>query len=135
MYKFDLITIISACFLFMVFSCSEKGQSGSRPPMGGQCEYKQYKGKAEIVSVTKRPDAPKEYEVKFSFHTEEPIQEDFAKAEGKEYVLLLSNSAYPGADFLNRYGIAVGKQFDCYMKVITRGTCTPIRFEFPSIDR
>lgn len=127
--------IASVCLLFIVFSCSDKGQSGPRPPVGGECEYKHYKGTAEIVSIAERPNAPKKYEVKFTFHPEEPVKEEFAKTEGKEYLLLLNNSSYPGADFISTYGIAVGTQLDCYMKVITKGTCTPILFEFPTIDR
>ena len=122
-------------FLFTVLSCGVKGQSGSRPPAGGECEYKKYRGKAEIVSITKRTDAPEGYEIRFSFHAEEPVQGGFARVEGKEYLLLLSNSSYPGADFLGTYGVAVGKRFDCYLKVITKGTCTPILFEFPTLDR
>lgn len=135
MYKLDLLVVVSLVSLISMFSCVVKSQSGSRPPVGGQCEYKQYRGKAEIISITKRADAAEGYEIRFSFHTEEPIQEEFARVEGKEYLLLLNNSSYPGADFVGKYGIEVGKRFDCYMKVITKGTCTPILFEFPTMDR
>ncbi len=41
--------------------------------------------------------------------------------------------SYPGPQFLEKYGIGVGKVFDCYLKVIIKGTCTPMLFEFPSI--
>jgi len=46
---------------------------------------------------------------------------------------LLSNLSYPGKAFLEKYDIAVSRDFDCYLKVIIKGTCTPILFEFPSI--
>lgn len=103
--------------------------------VGGPCKYKKYKGKAEIVSVTQRPGASGDYEVKFSFHPEGPIQEPFAKVEGKKWDLSSGGSTHLDADFLSKYGVGTGKSFDCYMDVITRGVCTPVRFEFPSIGQ
>lgn len=108
---------------------------------GGPCEYKIYKGTAEIISIHKK-EMPKDYggpshesyEVKFSYHTDEYIKEAHGKVEGKEHVLLLTNSWYPGPRFLHKYGIAVGKNFDCHLKVITKGPCTPVIFDFPAID-
>lgn len=54
--------------------------------------------------------------------------------EGR-HELRLMNSWYPGARFLERYGIAAGKSFECTLKVITQGTCTPTIIDFPHIDR
>lgn len=109
--------------------------------VGGPCEYKQYKGKATIVSVRQKklPDycerpSYETYDVKFCFTPEEKGGETNAKVEEREYVLMLTNSSYPGLQFLQKYGIEVGKSFDCYLKVITKGTCTPIIFDFPTID-
>lgn len=105
--------------------------------MGGACEYKQYNGDAKIVSITQKEKTHNEshetYEVKFAFTPDQKIQENFARAEGKKFVILLNNSNYPGPKFLEKYGIAVGKVIKCYMKVITGGTCTPVIFEFPTI--
>lgn len=104
--------------------------------VGGRCEYKKYKGQAKISSLTKKiePDNLYEkYEVKFIFIPEEKINEPYAEVEGREFLLLLSNSSYPGPKFLEKYGIEVDRVFDCYLKVITKGTCTPTIFEFPTI--
>jgi len=108
---------------------------------GGLCEYKQYNGKATIISICKKEllnhyggPSYESYEVKFSFSSDEKIREAYAKVEGKEYVLMLTNSWYPGPKFLQKYDIEVGKSFNCYLKVITKGTCTPIIFDFPTID-
>jgi hypothetical protein len=49
--------------------------------------------------------------------------------------LRLINSWYPGPRFLDRYGIAPGKSFACTLEVISQGTCTPVTFDFPGIDR
>jgi|GEM_PF-970479 len=108
---------------------------------GGPCEYKIYKGLARIISIRKK-EMPKgyggpsheSYEVKFSFSTEEEIKEAHGKVEGREYTLKLTNSWYPGPKFLKKYGIEEGKSFDCDLKVITKGTCSPVLFDFPTID-
>ena len=117
--------------------------ASSRVPgvLGGPCEYKQYKGKATIVAIRKRemPEnhgrpADESYEVKFSFFSEEEIKEAYGKVEGKEYAMMLKNSSYPGPKFLEKYDIKTGKSFACYLQVIIRGTCTPVLFDFPTID-
>lgn len=134
-YKTGLgIRVFAGCMAVMVvFGAVSPTFAQTR--VGGPCEYKKYKGKAEIVSITQRPDASGEYEVKFSFHPEEQIQEAFAKVDGKKWSLLPDGSPHLDADFLRKYGVEAGKSFDCYMDVITKGTCTPVRFEFPTIDQ
>lgn len=110
--------------------------------VGGPCEYSKYRGKAVIVSINPKKstgyaDGPsyEGYEVKFRFVAEEEIKEEYGKIKGKEYVLTLTNSWYPGLKFLKKYGIKVGKRFDCFVHVIIKGTCTPIIFDFPAIDQ
>jgi hypothetical protein len=108
---------------------------------GGPCEYKIYEGTAHIISVRKK-ETPKgyggpsyeSYEVMFVFSTDEEIQELHGKTEGKKYSMQLTNSWYLGPKFLEKYGIEEGKVFDCRLKVILKGTCTPVVFHFPDID-
>lgn len=114
----------------------------NRHKVGGLCEYSKYKGKAIIVSIIPKTSSDysagplyEGYEVKFRFVAEEEIKETHGKIEGKEYVLTLTNSWYPGPKFLRKYGIEEGKRFDCFLHVITKGVCTPIMFDFPAIDR
>jgi len=121
-------------FLVSLISCDLAASSSSSPRVGGLCTYKQYKGDAEIVSVTQRPEVPGEYEIKFSFHPQKTIQEEFARVEGRQWLLVEKDSSYPKDDFLTQYGINAGKRFPCYLKVITKGTCTPVLFEFPTIE-
>jgi hypothetical protein len=98
---------------------------------GGPCKYKKYEGRAKIESITQKPKPPSySHEI---FESDQEITENFARAEGKKFVLLLNNSEYPGSKFLKKYNIRVGEIFECYMKVITKGTCTPVIFEFPTI--
>lgn len=125
----SMVLILLALF----FSCDLVAVSPSKQSVGGTCLYKQYKGEAEIISVTQRPDASGEYEIKFSFHPQETIQEDFANVEGKQWLIVQKDSSYPKKDFLTQYGITIGKQVPCYLKVIIKGTCTPLLFDFPTI--
>jgi len=57
------------------------------------------------------------------------------QATEARHELRLMNSWFPGPRFLERYGIAAGKSFECSLKVITQGTCTPTVIDFPAIDR
>ncbi|MBC8466681.1 MAG: hypothetical protein H8D55_02470 [Deltaproteobacteria bacterium] len=141
---FRLMRILLATVLTTLVissSCSAMDNPTKNKVVGGPCEYRAYVGQAKIVSINRvQPkkaanDSSKEiYDVKFSFHPEQEIEEAYGQVEGKKYQLLLNNSSHPGANFLKRYGIELGKQFDCYLKVITRGTCTPVVFDFPTID-
>ena len=117
-----LLLILSAC-----------GMASSSQRVGGPCAYKQYQGDAEIVSVTPAKGMTGEYEIRFSFHPQEKIQEEFARVEGKQWVLVRNDSSFPKKDFLQQYDIKKGNRFPCYMKVIIRGTCTPVLFDFPTI--
>lgn len=101
--------------------------------VGGPCTYKQYKGRAEIISVIPRDGFPGEYEIRFSFRSQKNVQEEFARIEGRQWVLVHKDSSYPKESFLAQYGIKTGKRLPCYMKVITQGTCTPVLFDFPTI--
>lgn len=51
-----------------------------------------------------------------------------------QHQLRLKNSWYPGPRFIKKYAIAPGKSFACTLRIITRGTCTPILFDLPKID-
>lgn len=133
---YHLIISIIFCLILIPFTYAED-KVGEKHLVGGQCEYKQYEGRAQIISITKIADSvtdPNERdEVKFAFIPNREIEESFVQIEGREFLLMLSNSSYPGSRFLEKYGIEVGKVFDCHLKVITKGTCTPVLFEFPSI--
>jgi hypothetical protein len=123
-------------FLIIFLVNANIGMTGERL-VGGQCEYNEYKGTAKITSITKAAGSsgePKErYEVKFSFATDQEIKEPFVRTERKEFDLILKNSSLPSMDFLIKYGVEVGRNFNCLLKAITKGTCTPMLFEFPDI--
>jgi len=108
---------------------------------GGPCEYDDYQGKATILTIRKKK-MPKgyggpshdSYDVKFNFSPSMKIKQAHGKVEGKIYSLKLTNSWYPGPKFLLKYNIKEGKTFNCILKVITKGTCTPTLFDFPDVN-
>ena len=126
-----------------VVSGTDRGEEmRTQRVVGGLCEYKSYRGIATITSVRETKENQESrggpscqgHEVRFSFSSDEKIEESYGNVEGKEYTLKLENSWNPGAKFLKKYGIESGRNFECYLKVITRGTCTPVLFDFPAID-
>jgi len=131
------LLLLSLCWI----SCLAMEKHDNRHVVGGPCDYKVYPGQATILSVQQKERPAKgngrvrtAYEVKFSFTPADDIEEDWVRVEGKEHVLLLTGSRYPGPAFLKRYGIRPGRCLECDLKVITRGTCTPVLFDFPTID-
>jgi hypothetical protein len=138
--SFFLIVLFTG-FLIVLFTGAVStfaGDNGEKEHfIGGQCEYKVYEGHAKIISITKKSGADnypyERYEVKFVFTPNKGIKEAYAQTEGKEFLLMLTNSSYPGSRFLEKYRIEVGKVFACHLKVIIKGTCTPVLFEFPDI--
>ena len=131
----NIVKVIELLIVF--FICVSIAYAAGEPLVGGQCEYKQYEGQAKIISIIpqkqKKNYSHELYEVKFSFTSDPQIKEELARTKGKKFVLLLNNSTYPGPKFLEKYDIRVGKVFECYLKVIVRGTCTPRLFVFPTI--
>jgi len=132
------------CLLLLLGFSSSAGCMGKGPKegtVGGPCTYREYPGTARIVSVRpgqqERVTGGPSYqpmEVRFIFMPEGDIPDKAFSPEGKEYPLLLKNSWAPGPRFLEKYGIRVGNEFPCRLKTIVKGTCTPLLFEFPTID-
>ena len=106
----------------------------------GECIYKKYNGYAKIISIEKtatpqsyKNQSYESYDIRFSFTLSESIIEQFSWIVEKNHQLRLANSWYPGPRFMKKYCIEVGKSFECNVKIITKGTCTPVLFEFQGI--
>ena len=120
---------------------SGEAMIASDPPgkmVGGPCTYAEYPGKATIVSVKEAPPSSgyskDKYEVKFSFTPKDKIKEPLVKLEGKTFMHTLLGGTPPGKTYLEKNGIKEGAVFDAILKVIKKGTCTPIVFDFPGIQ-
>lgn len=127
-----MLSLISS---LICFACSLE-RADSQPVFGGQCDYKEYKGYAKVTSIARAygeniPNGT--YEVRFLFYTDQEIKEQYAQVKNKEFLLEVNNFSYHNSRFLEDNEIKVGKILDCNLKVIVKGTCTPVIFEFPSI--
>lgn len=128
-----LMATIFTSFFFSI-SCMNDNNPNTEPLLGGQCDYKNYSGEAEIVSLQKNTHEGGGFLVKFSFHPSEQISQEWADPRGKVFELLMSDMSYPDSAFVEKYSLKPGQRLDCVMRVIVRGTCTPILFDFPSLD-
>jgi hypothetical protein len=131
-----LIPIITLSVLWL-FGPVSGGAGASEPLSGGSCNYKSYPGRARITSIKEiaQPggSSVKRYEIRFHFIPDGTIEESFVQLNNKDFFLLLNNNSYPGESFIEKYEVQVSSVFECIMKVIVRGTCTPIMFEFPTM--
>jgi hypothetical protein len=122
--------------LLLGCAAAESG-TGKTPLVGGPCEYRSYPGQAEIVSVSKSEAAPvsagERYDVKFRFIPDGPIEERFARVEERSFSLLPDRVNSPDRAFIEKFDIRPGKRYECTLQVITKGTCTPLLFDFPSL--
>lgn len=113
---------------------------------GSCCTYISYEGSAQIVRITQTPASLaqskviggpgyKGYEVWFRFIPKSDVSDDRIKSLlSREHLFSLYNSWYIGPRYLKKYGIQTGKTYPCILKVIEEGTCTPVLFEFKTID-
>jgi len=138
--------IFSALITFS--ACRHSVQPHSVSPetrVGGPCSYDEYKGAATITSVEKTEQSMAQarvkggpgyegYEIRFVFKTDEEIGQKWVRRD-KEHLFVLNNSWYPGPRYLEKYKIKSGRNFQCVMQVITKGTCTPIIYTFPELDK
>jgi len=114
-------------------------EAQTQPKVGGTCDYQSYPGLAEILSLVKAE--PQEaageagverFEIRFSFRPDGPIEQDWVKLSGETFLLTLPGGRLPDQEFLAKHGIMVGQMIPCLLKVITKGTCTPLIFTWPS---
>lgn len=114
--------------------------------VGGPCSYDAINGSCKITTITQTDDSKKQaeitggpgyagYDVKFSF-----TPSNAAELKGKESMLrkentlMLTNSWYPGQEYLVKYNIKDNAVFDCELDLINKGTCTPVIYKFDNID-
>ena len=135
-YIFAVLVLSAAIFLYAYAQ-----EDGGVNKAGGPCEYDQYNGTCEIVSVVK--NATDGYDVRFNFVVARQIilSEEKNKlfeamyGEGKDIPFTLYNSRNPGFKFIEKYKLKEGAVINCTFNIIKTGTCTPVEFEFQGIDR
>jgi hypothetical protein len=116
--------------------CMANSGTQQESMVGGSCEYRSYPGQAEIVSVAPMEAATaaagSRYDVKFRFIPDGPVEESLGKAAlERTFSLLPDREMPPDRAYIEKFDIRPGTRIGCTLKVITRGTCTPILFDFP----
>jgi hypothetical protein len=114
----------------------EAGAAGQeRPKLGGPCAYESYPGVAEILSVKELPadkaTGRRRFEARFAFFPDREVKQNFARTEGREFLFFLDFSRYPDEKDVEAYGLQAGAKVKGIMRVIVKGTCTPVMFDFP----
>lgn len=140
---YNTIVIVGVTIICLPTSCCVAGQGAAvdGKVLGGPCEYQTYRGKAKIVSINavqkhlgKNTTAHRRQEVRFVFLPDEEIGQSWVQVEGKAFIMYLTNGRLPDGHFLQKYGIEINRFFECRLKVISKGSCTPIIFDFPAVD-
>jgi hypothetical protein len=116
--------------------------SEKRPVIGGPCKYDFYQGRCTIISIKETEESRKQekdagykgLEVKYQFEADDEIPEQWRDSVSEERSLRLDNSWYPGPLFIEKSRLEVDKVLPCGVELITEGTCTPVHFQFPTIN-
>jgi hypothetical protein len=146
---FCLLTVLGI-LLFNFFKNTNKAKlseniSPNNDIIGGPCTYNQLDGLCKIISIAKTKESKDQinvsggpgyegFEINFKFNFDKKIDSNYSKYLNKEYLLKLDNSWYPGQKYLEKYKIKQGSSFNCQIKVITNGTCSPVIFDFKDIN-
>jgi hypothetical protein len=142
-----LLLIIYISIIIALLSCCKNSQNKSNIKLGGECVYKNYNGIAEIKSIQKSVESSMQasvsggpgyegFEVKFAVQVNDNINKEWIKEYiKKEQLFILANSWYPGIKYINKYNIKEGNKYNCNVKVIEKGTCTPVVIEIDRLDK
>ncbi len=98
---------------------------------GGACEYNEIAGKSKIVKITQSAEREGKL-VKFHFTPNTEIQYLFPNIKDDAF-LIVNGRKDISEEFIKTHNIVVGKEFLCYRKEITEGTCSPVVFDFPEL--
>jgi len=104
---------------------------------GGACAYTETVGRATILSLNKAHPGDNNceknpVEVAFDFTPDDPLRANARTDKNKR--LTVGDGRNPPREYVIGKGLAIGTTHRCIRKSITKGTCTPLLFEFPSID-
>lgn len=123
-------------FCLILSSTGSCPAGGKSTKLGGPCRYDTYDGRAEIISVTPiESTGAAKASVRFLFHPDRPVDQKWLQTAGRIQNLRMVNGQDPSLGFIKKYGLETGRAVKCQLKVIIKGTCTPVIFDFPDVDR
>ena len=127
-----LTVIMIGAVLPGIGCCMANSGTQQESMVGGSCEYRSYPGQAEILSVAPIEAAGERFDVQFRFVPDRPVEEPLGMtALQRTFTLLPEREMPPDRAYIEKFDIRPGTRIECTLKVITRGTCTPILFDFP----
>jgi len=145
--KLAIFPIILTIIILIGMALYYMNSQNKKPLIGGPCLYSDYSGIATITKVKETERSKRQvsinggpgyegYEIWFTFRTDEKIKQKWAKpiAE-REHLYLLMNGWCPGPRYVKKYNIKTGEKYKCTFKVIMKGTCSPILFDFDRMKR
>lgn len=114
---------------------------------GGPCTYIAYQGEAVITRVVQMSVSKEQskvmggpgyegFEVWFRFAAEpdQKTPNQPAPVADREHLLTLRNGWYMGPEYLEKYALSPGQRIPCVLNVIETGVCTPMHFQFSTIQ-
>ena len=120
-------------------ACSPKVESPHA--VGGPCEYVDIPGIAKIVSVKEAPsteyNCAKAVQVTFDFVPNDPAAVKsyrFPNWKDTGCHFTVGGGMNPPKAWVLERGLVEGSEHACVRSEITKGTCTPVNFSFPTIN-
>lgn len=136
--KLGLVVLILLIAAVMSGACSKP----VGPRIGGPCTYKDIPGTATIVSVEAAPsdeyNCANAVKVTFDFVPNDPAaiagyRFPTWKDTGNSFTI--SGGMNPPKNWAMEQGLTAGSEHACVRSEITGGTCTPVGFSFPEINK
>lgn len=134
-----LSAVFILAFALIQTSCTSKVKA---EPEGGSCSYNKFEGFAVIKSI--KPAPAKEYncpdkpmQITFEFtpvNLSDRQKYKFTNFKDSDVHMKINDGANPSMIWIKKNKIEVGKKYKCIRTEITKGTCTPVGFQFPELD-
>lgn len=109
--------------------------------VGGPCTYNKIPGIITITSIEKAPEDESNckdaVKVMFTFTPTDPTAQKNYAAPGwsdEGQIFTVGGGTNPNREWVERKGITAGQNYGATRNEIRSGTCTPVIFEFTSID-
>lgn len=141
MKNLKLTAVLILALSMINISCS--GGSGRKAePSGGSCSYNKFEGYAKIKSIKPAPkseyncpDQPMQITFEFTPVNQSDRQKyKFTNFKDSVVHMKINDGANPSMSWIKKNKIEAGKKYKCIRTEITKGTCTPVGFEFPELN-
>ncbi len=118
-------------------TCACSATLNASPLIGGRCEYSRIPGKCKITSITTPSNNENNciktpVKVEFKFAPTKSVK--FIYPERNTSSITIADGKNPPQEWVNKNSIKVNKTFSCVKNEEISGACSPVVFEFASLD-